>query len=76
LGKNSYAIGLCCVTITFQQQFFRGSLQVAAIGVLPPVTVEHRHLGKYCSEIVTADSSKPNNFVLCEKKQGRWKAGK
>jgi len=39
-------IGLYCVTITCQQQFFKGSLEVAAMGALPHVTVKRRHLGK------------------------------
>jgi len=37
-------VGLCCVTITWQQ-IFNGLLQVTAEGVLPHVTVERRHLG-------------------------------
>jgi len=28
------------------QQIFKGSLRVAAIGILPPVTVERRRLGR------------------------------
>jgi len=28
-----------------------------------------------CSETVTADSSKPNSFILCAKKQGHRRAG-
>jgi len=44
LGKEFSIIDLYCVTITWQQ-IFKRSLQVAAIGILPPVTVEHWHLG-------------------------------
>jgi len=51
--------GLYCITITWQQ-IFKGSFQVAAIGILPPATVKPRLLGKYCSETVAAGSSKPN----------------
>jgi len=39
LGADSSTIGLYCITITWQQ-IFKGSLQVAAVGVLPLVTIE------------------------------------
>ena len=42
----------------------QNSLQVAAVGILPPVTVESRHLGRQCSETVATNSSKPNIFIL------------
>jgi len=43
VGTDCSNFGLYCVTITWQQ-IFKGSLQVAAIGVSSPVTVERRHL--------------------------------
>jgi len=67
LGKNNMATNL---------QRFNSSCKLAIIGVLLPVVVERRHLSKQCSETVTADSSKPNSFILREKKQGRQRVGK
>jgi len=55
------------ITIT-RQQILKGSLQVTVVGVLPHVTVERRHLGRYCSETVAVDSGKSRNFILREKK--------
>jgi len=34
------------------------------IGVLPRATIERRHLGRYCSETVTADSGKAGRFIV------------
>ena len=45
LWTDCSTIGLYCVTMTWQQ-IFKGSLRVAAIGILPPVTVERRCLGR------------------------------
>jgi len=42
LGTDCSTFGLYCVTITWQQ-IFKGSLQVAAISILLPVTVEQTH---------------------------------
>jgi len=67
LGKNNMATNL---------QRFNSSCKLAVIGVFLRVVVERRHLSKQCSETVTADSSKPNGFILREKKQGRKRAGK
>jgi len=47
-------ISLCCITITWQQ-IFKGSLQVAGSSVLPHVTVESRHLGRYMQLVTAAD---------------------
>jgi len=59
-------VGLYFVTMTWQQ-IFKGSLQIMVKGVLPHVTVERRHLGRNCSETVTADSGIARSLILCEK---------
>jgi len=43
LRAGCSAVVLYCVTITWPQ-LFKGSLQVTVAGLLPLVTVEHRHL--------------------------------
>jgi len=45
LGTDFSYVGLYCVSIT-RQYIFKGSFQVAAIGILPSVVVECRHLGR------------------------------
>jgi len=47
LLSDCSAVGLYCITITWQQ-IFKSSLQVqaAVVGVLPHVTVELRYLGR------------------------------
>jgi len=42
---NCSTISVCCVTIAWQQ-IFDDALQVTAVGVLPHVTIERRHLGR------------------------------
>jgi len=43
LRAGCFAVVLYYVTLTWPQ-FFKGSLQVTVAGLLPLVTVEHRHL--------------------------------
>ena len=54
---------------TIWQPIFKVHFMLLVVGVLPHVTVECRHLGRWCSESVTAGSGKPRIFILCEKKQ-------
>jgi len=61
-AANCSTIGLCCVTITWQQ-IFEDALQVTVVRVLPNVTIEHRQFGRKC-ETVTADRGKPRRFIM------------
>jgi len=45
LAVNCSTIGLCCVTITWQQ-IFEDAFQVTVVDVLSRVTVERRHFGR------------------------------
>jgi len=63
LRADGFTVGHFRVLITWQQ-ILKCSLQVTTLGVLSHVTVERRHLGRYCREAVIADSAK----------QGRRKA--
>jgi len=59
---NCSTIDLCCVTIK-RQQIFEDALQVMAACVLPHVTIERRHLGRWCRETATADGDKARRFI-------------
>jgi len=61
-GAICFIIGVCCVTITWQQ-IFEYVLEVTGVGVLPHITIERRHPGRHCFETVTADNGKPSRFI-------------
>ena len=61
------------ITIT-RQQILESSLQATVAGVLPHVTVERRHLGRYWSETVAVDSSKSRSFILRERSMSEKEA--
>ena len=67
--EDCSTIGVYCVTIPWQQ--IKSSPHVTVADVLPHVTVERRHLGRWCSETVTDGLLiVPRTFILCENKQG------
>jgi len=74
VASGCSTVGLYCVTITWQQ-IFKGSVQVAVVGVLPYSTsepaAERRRFGRYFSKAATSDSSKPRSFMVCKKKHER-----
>ena len=71
LGADCSTTGFDCVLITWKQ-IFKGSLQVTVVGILPHVIVERRQLWQVMQRDVSAGSSKPRNFIRCERKY-EWK---
>ena len=56
---NCFTVGLYCVTVTWQQ-IFKSSIQAKIAGVLPHVTVEHRHL----RQVMQRDRSQPTDVFV------------